>query len=170
MSLLADMLETHYRPARVQARRLARRPEERNLLALLALVCLVTFLTRLPFLVETQASAVEPLEARVAAMLIATMLFGPLFLYAVAALSHLVALALGGQGGWFQARLALIWTLFAFQPLVVVSVILGRLGGPGQPSVVIGLGLLVWFMTAWIIGLWHHERPLGGVAHAEKQE
>ena len=113
MSILADMLETHYRPARVQARRLARRPEERNLLALLALVCLVTFLTRLPFLVETQASAVEPLEARVAAMLIATMLFGPLFLYAVAALSHLVALALGGQGGWFQARLALIWTLFA---------------------------------------------------------
>jgi Na+-transporting methylmalonyl-CoA/oxaloacetate decarboxylase gamma subunit len=90
--------------------------------------------------------------------LIATLFFVPLLAYAVAGVSHLVARAMGGQGTYLGARMALFWSLLAVGPLMLLQGLLRGLVGPGPALTVVGLGVLAAFLALWINALIEAER------------
>jgi len=77
----------------------------------------------------------------------------PLFMYGVAALSHLVAKILGGKGSWYTARLALFWTLLATSPLFLFYGLVRGLIGPGSQAVLVGAIGAVVFLLIWVQSL-----------------
>lgn len=77
----------------------------------------------------------------------------PLFMYGVAALSHLVAKVFGGKGSWYGARLALFWTLLATSPLFLFYGLVRGLIGPGSQSVLVGSIGAVVFLLIWVQSL-----------------
>jgi hypothetical protein len=77
----------------------------------------------------------------------------PLFMYGVAALSHLVAKIFGGKGSWYTARLALFWTLLATSPLFLFYGLVRGLIGPGSQAVLVGAIGAVVFLLIWVQSL-----------------
>jgi len=77
----------------------------------------------------------------------------PLFMYGVAALSHVIAKIFGGQGSWYTARLALFWTLLATSPLVLFYGLVRGLIGPGSQAVLVGAIGAVVFLLIWVQSL-----------------
>ena len=77
----------------------------------------------------------------------------PLFMYGVAALSHLVAKIFGGKGSWYTARLALFWTLLATSPLFLFYGLVRGLIGPGSQAVLVGAVGAVVFLLIWVQSL-----------------
>lgn len=85
------------------------------------------------------------------------MLFLPLLLYGIAAISHLVARRVfSGQGSYQKARLALFLALFLSIPLMIlnaVAVYFLESQGLGQLSLWVGLvvfGVWVWIWTSFV--------------------
>ena len=87
---------------------------EERLLAYVAFACFMAFLGGLPLALETaKASGVEmSLPSLVAGRFVAFVFFAPLFLYGIAAVSHLFShWAFGGTGDYPKARMALFWRM-----------------------------------------------------------
>lgn len=84
----------------------------------------------------------------------------PLFMYGVAALSHLVAKIFGGKGSWYTARLALFWTLLATSPLFLFYGLVRGLIGPGSQAVLVGAVGAVVFLLIWVQSLREAESRL----------
>lgn len=82
--------------------------------------------------------------------------------YAIAALSHMVAQAMGGQGRWLDARLALFWSLLAVSPLMLFQGLVAGFIGPGAQltwvSIATGLGFL-WIWINSLIALEQRRAP-----------
>lgn len=134
---------------------LERQPGEERMFAYLAIASLAGFLVGLPTTFEI-AAGMEDKDAiigLVAGRFVAFMMFGTLFLYGVAALSHGVAKwGFGGRGTHPSARLALFWAVFLSIPLGLVQMLLGQvfpvlglewLIGP------IGVGLFLFWVWIW---------------------
>ncbi len=149
MAVTSDIVES-WRSPRVVVRRLMDRGGSESFL----LSFLLTFL-----LLALVASA--PNQARLALadpdMCLMQRLYGvalgllaaiPL-MYLLAAVGHLVARALGGQGSFHGARLALFWAALVASPAMLVHGLAVGLRGTG--GAVTGLGLLV---AALFLGLW----------------
>jgi len=159
MAFLRDIAETYGRPANVITRKLAQDVREDQLLGYLLIASLVSFVARLPALLQTEIGAVDPSRpALVGAAFVASMLFGPLFFYALAAISHRIALFFGGKGGWQGARLALFWPLMALQPLVVAVLYLNSQIGPSGLQTGLTTALALFFFWTWIKSLIAAER------------
>ncbi len=120
MSLAADIASAYVRPLGSFDRKLDQRPGEENLLSYGMLACLFGFVARLPAIVrDTAPPDAPPLYAVAAGHFVASLFMAPLLLYALAALSHLLARAFGGRANWREARLALFWAALASAPLVL---------------------------------------------------
>lgn len=66
--------------------------------------------------------------------------FGVLALYAVAAVSRLIAKLFGGAGGWAETRLALFWSGLAAGPAAAfIHILLAVAGAPGAGGTVAGV-------------------------------
>jgi hypothetical protein len=97
---------------------------EPRILMLAFTVCLMSFVARMPELAAiSHLAADDPatMRARFATMFVSSVIMAPLFLYLVAALSHLVLARLGGKASWQEARLALMWAGMVATPLVLIS-------------------------------------------------
>lgn len=158
-NLARDILQTYWMPGDVIVRKQAKGVRESQLLAWVMIASLISFFVRLPGLIEMHASTGlnEPLSTLVGATMAATMVFGPLFLYIVAAISHLIARLLGGQGDWQSGRLALFWTVLALQPVVILTEIIQNsvLNADTKFAVAILSGL--YFLWTWLRGLFGAE-------------
>lgn len=157
MGRIIDLAETPFRPARVVRRLAARGVSERQLLAWVMAASLIALLARLPLLLENRAPD-QPPEALAGAAIIAGLLFAPLFFYALAALSRLIARVMGGQGSGQGARLALFWVLLALQPLVVAALYLPVFLAPLGLDGALRVGAGLWFLWAWLSALVALER------------
>src|SRR5690606_38235617 len=82
----------------------------------------------------------------------------PLALYGLAALSHMVAMLMGGRATWWEARMALFWALLAASPLWLLWGLVAGFIGPGAGLDIVGLIALGAFLAIWILGLWAVER------------
>ena len=91
--------------------------------------------------------------------LMAWLFIAPLVLYALAALSHLLAKLLRGQGDWYGARVALFWSLLASSPLMLLNGLIEGFVGPGPGLQLVGLLWFIVFMWFWLSGLLEAERP-----------
>jgi hypothetical protein len=156
-----DILETYRAPGRVFQRKLGKGLRENQLLAWVMFACLISLVARLPELLARHrlGDINQPFEALVSANMVAMLIFAPLFLYALAAVSHVIAHTIGGQGSGQSARLALFWTLIALQPLAILS---GLLSAINAPQIVLGTVSAVSvaaFLWVWLSGLRATEWP-----------
>src|SRR3989338_9195237 len=84
----------------------------------------------------------------------------PLFAYALAALSHWIAKALGGQGSGYGARVALFWALLAVSPAVLFQGLIAGFIGPGAGLAAVGVIVAVAFFWIWLSMLAEAERRI----------
>lgn len=164
MALVSDIAETYRAPRQVMRRQLAESSSEERALGLVMGASLLTFLSRLPVLIREvtlQGPDGPPLAGLAAAMFVATMIFAPLFLYGIAALSHLVARGFGGQGTWLRARIALFWSLLALSPLVLLRGAVAGYLGEGYVSLGVSLFTGTCFVVIWVQSLREAEQSSG---------
>lgn len=154
MSLTREIRLSWRAPRTAIRRQLADGLREDRALIYLVVACLLIFVAQWPRLSrEAHLDPSVPLDARIGAALLGWLFMAPLFFYALAALSHLVARALGGQGSWFSARLALFWTLLVVSPLFLFDGLVAGFLGDGPQRVISGAILLGGFVLHWMLTL-----------------
>ena len=159
MSATGDLVAAWRGPRRFLRAKLEAGPREDRALAVLMGACLLAFLAQGPGLARAaHLDPSVPFDARIGGALMATVFLLPLLAYGVAALSHLVARALGGRGTGYAARLALFWALFAIAPAMLVQGLVGGLAAPGPLLTFLGAGVLAAFLWLWFSMLVEAER------------
>ncbi|MFP5479011.1 MAG: YIP1 family protein [Alphaproteobacteria bacterium] len=162
MSVSTELVSTWTAPRKALRRHLARGRSEPFAFSLLLVFLILAFVGQWPTAAREahfagDASAAPRILARAFAVL-ATI---PLW-YGLAALSRVVSGALGGQGTWYGARIALFWALASVGPLMLLQgLVSGMIGqGPALWSVtgLVGLG----FLWLWLTML--HESEKGDAA------
>lgn len=150
MAVTGDILATWRRPRRVMRRLLAGGAREDRALAILMGACAVIFVAQWPRLArDAHLDPSVPLDARLAGALLATVFILPLLAYGLAALSHVLARALGGRGTFAGARVALFWSLLATAPLMLFQGLVAGFLGPGPGLTLLGLVVLAAFLAIW---------------------
>jgi len=159
MTVSADILESYRRPRAVLRRKLAAGNAEARALATLMGACLLIFVAQWPALARSaHLDPSIPLDARLGGALMAVVFLVPLFAYGVAAISHLVARAFGGQGSHTGARIALFWSLLAISPLMLLHGLAQGLVGAGPALTILGAIVGLGFLFLWINALIEAER------------
>ncbi|MFO1202893.1 MAG: YIP1 family protein [Tabrizicola sp.] len=158
MTVTTDLVATWARPRAILRQHLARGRSEPFAVSFLLIFLLLAFVAQWPAAAREahlagEASALPRILPRAFAVL-ATI---PVW-YGLAAVSRLVAGALGGQGTWCSARIALFWALAAIGPLMLLQGLVAGMIGPGPAlttvTVLIGAG----FLWLWLTLLHEAER------------
>jgi hypothetical protein len=153
MSITLEIVRSWTRPRAVTRRQLDA-PSEARALAHLVIGCLLIFVAQWPRLSrEAYLDPSVPLDARIGGALMGIMFIAPLLLYALAALSHLIARLMGGRGTWLSARIALFWTLLATAPLFLLYGLVAGFIGQGPALSLTGLVALSGFLAHWVLAL-----------------
>ena len=147
MAVTRDIVATYGAPRRVMERLLAMGEREDRALVFLMGACVLVFVAQMPRLARDAHLGGEDLNMLLGSALLGLVFIAPLALYGVAALSHVVARAIGGRGSWFGARLALFWSLLASTPLLLLHGLVAGFIGPGPA--LSGVGILWWLVFAW---------------------
>jgi hypothetical protein len=158
MSVTTDIVESWRRPRTVVRRLLDRGGSESFLLTFLLIFLLLAFAAAAPNLAREAFLQPEvPLPQRLFAAALGLLATIPVW-YLLAALSHLIARAVGGRGSPYGARLALFWALVVISPAMLVhGLVLGMADNPGF-SALFGAGVGAGFVTLWILMLIEVER------------
>ncbi|MEM7318959.1 MAG: YIP1 family protein [Pseudomonadota bacterium] len=159
MPVTTDIAATYRRPGRVMRRLLAMGQREDRALAILMFACAVVFVAQMPRLARDAHLTDGDLNMMLGGALLGWLIIAPLMFYGLAALSHVIARAIGGKGSWFGARLALFWALLASTPVLLLHGLVAGFIGPGPALDVVGILWLVVFGWFWISGLRQSERP-----------
>lgn len=159
MSATTELVATWRHPRAGLRRHLARGVSEPFAFTLLLIFLTLAFVSQWPVAAREaylagEASTLPRILPRALAVL-ATIPFW----YALAALSRLVARALGGQGSWYAARIALFWALATVSPLMLLQGLTAGMVGPGPALWAISLGLGLAFFWLWLTML--HEAEKG---------
>ncbi len=153
MAVTTDITATYRGPRRVFARLLAMGPREDRLLAFLMGACTLMFIAQMPRLAREAHLTGQELNILLGGALLGLIFIAPLALYALAALSHLLLRAMGGQGAGYCARLALFWALLASTPLLLLNGLVAGFIGSGPALTAVGLLWLTVFLWFWSAGL-----------------
>ena len=160
MALSSDMVASYIRPRKTMRSVLQRGESEGYALGILMVSCVVIFVARWPSLArEAHLDPSIPLQARMGGALMALVMIAPLLLYALAALSHVVAKVFRGKGDFFAARLALFWSLFVVTPLFLFVGLVDGFIGKGPESSAAQFILLAAFLYIWGASLIEAETP-----------
>lgn len=160
MPVTTDITATYLRPARVMRRLLAMGQREDRALIFLMAACVIVFVAQMPRLAREAHVSGRDLNMLMGGALLGWLFLAPLFFYALAALSHMIARLFGGRGDWYGARLALFWALLASTPLLLLHGLVAGFIGQGPQLQVVGLIWLVLFLWFWMAGLRQAERAL----------
>ncbi len=158
MSVTTDIVESWRRPQTVVRRLLARGGSEAFVLTFLMIFLLLAFTAAAPNLArQAEADPTVPLIQRFYAMALGLLATLPVW-YGLAAISHLVARALGGRGAHYGARLALFWALVVVSPAMLFhGLVLGMAGGSTFTSA-LGAAVAIVFVVIWMLMLREVER------------
>lgn len=160
MSVSRDILATWRRPRQVMRKLLDMGRREDRAILYLMLACGLIFVAQMPRLSREAALNPEgpPLQALLSINFFTWLMVWPILFYFIAALAHLAARLLRGQGTWYSARLALFWTLLATTPAWLFHGLITGFIGPGPAANVVGAGLLLAFGAIWSISMREAER------------
>lgn len=154
MAVTTEIFRSWRTPRDVLRRQLAQGVREDRALAILMVACVLIFVAQLPRLArQAHLSDDIPLQALFSGALLGWVFLAPLFFYALAAVSHLIARAFGGQGSWFGARLALFWALLAASPVWLFHGLVAGFIGPGIVLTAVSGLLAVLLLYIWLSGL-----------------
>jgi len=159
MPVTSDITATYRGPARVMQRLLGMGQREDRALAFLMAACVIVFVAQMPRLSREAHLTGQDLNMLLGGTLMAWVFIAPLMLYVLAAVTHLIARAVGGKGSWYGARLALFWSLLASTPLILLHGLVAGFIGPGPALNAVGLIWFALFLWFWISGLRQAERP-----------
>ena len=161
MSVAADIGSSWLAPRRAFRRLAAQGQREDRALAYLMIACALIFVSSWPALARAAAEdPATPLDARLGGALLAWIGLMPLAFYGLAALSHLLARAMGGQGTFYTARLALFWALLACAPAWLLTAAVASIA-PGLPARAVGAAALAGLFWLWLPALAEAERSAG---------
>lgn len=153
MSATDDILRSYRAPRAVMRDLLARGRSEPWALSILLAALAVIFVAQWPGLSRT--AHLDPSRPLVGLMLgrgLAALAALPVF-YLLAALSHLGARVLGGQGTSYGARLALFWALLAVAPLALLRGLVEGFIGVGAQLALVNALVGLAFGLIWLAGL-----------------
>jgi hypothetical protein len=157
MSVTLDIVASWRQPRAVVRRLLAQRSEPLAF-ALLVTGLILLWVSLAPFLArEAYFQPDQPLTQRLLAAALAMAATVP-FWYLLAAIGHLVARMMGGQGSWYGARVALFWALVATAPALLVSGLVRGMIGLGAAANVTGSITAMVFLLFWAVMLAEAER------------
>ncbi len=150
MAVTTDILASWRSPRAAVRRHLARGQSESFAFTLLLVFLLLAFVGQWPQASRDAFLADEPSVApRLLARALAVLATIPLW-YGLAALSRLVASALGGHGNWYGARLALFWALATVSPLMLLQGLVAGMIGPGPALLLVSAVVGVSFLWLWL--------------------
>ena len=158
MPVTTDITATYLRPARVMRRLLAMGQREDRALIFLMVSCVIVFVAQMPRLAREAHLSGQDLDMLMGGALLGWLFLAPLFFYALAGLSHIIARLFGGKGDWYGARLALFWALLASTPLLLLHGLVAGFIGQGPQLQAVGLVWLILFLWFWLAGLRQAER------------
>lgn len=153
MAVTDDIVATYRGPGAVMRRLLTGERHEARALTYLVAALVVIYVAQWPGL--SRAAHFEPdvpLVQRMVASFLAVLAMIPAF-YLLAALGHLAARLLGGQGDFFGARIALFWALLAVTPLMLLQGMVAGFIGPGVQATLVGVIVFAVFLWFWVSGL-----------------
>ncbi|MDF3413832.1 YIP1 family protein [Sulfitobacter sp. M57] len=151
MPATRDIVATYRGPGKVVRRLLGEGVREDRALIYLMIGCLMVFVAQTPRLARQAFETGENLQMLMGASLMAWLFIAPLLLYAIGALTHLVARVLRARITSYGARLALFWALLASSPLVLLWGLTAGFIGQGIQLTAVGFvwfALFVWFWFA----------------------
>lgn len=158
MALVPDIIASWRAPAKGLRQHLARPRSESFAFTFLFVFLLIAFIGQWPRAARDSFLHPEvPLPQHLLATGLALAATIPLW-YGLAALSRLVARALGGQGSWYGARLALFWALAVISPLMLLQGLAQGFLGQGVQANVLGAAIGLAFLALWITMLREAER------------
>jgi hypothetical protein len=158
MSVTRDIARTYRAPREVLRRRVAGPAREDRALAILMGACIMMFVAQWPLQSRLAFENPDvPLDMRLGGALLGWVFIAPLAFYLLAAVSHLLARLFGGQGRWFDARMALFWALLASTPLWLLNGLVAGFVGPGPELTIVGAAAGLAFFVFWGAGLWEVE-------------
>lgn len=158
MPVVSDIRAAWAAPDAFVARKLSDGIREDRALAVLMGACGLSFVAQWPAL--SRAAHLDPsipLDARMGGALMGVLFLLPLFAYGVAALSHLAARVMGGQGTWYGARVALFWAMLAASPLMLLMGLVVGFMGQGVAANALGVVVFGGFLYLWLRMLYHAE-------------
>lgn len=158
MPVTDDIVQSWWRPRVVIRRHMKRGVSEAWAFSLLVAFLVLVFIAQAPGLARAAVAQPEvPLVQRLVAMGLALIATIPAW-YLVAAVSHLVARAMGGRGGYYGARLALFWALLTVIPGMLLQGMVAGFIGPGAQLQVLAAVVAVAFFWIWLSMLIEVER------------
>lgn len=158
MSVSTDLVATWRRPREILRQHLARGRSEPFAFTLLLVFLVLVFVGQWPAAARDAFLANEPSAApRILARALAVLATIPLW-YGLAALGRLVARAMGGQGTWYGARIALFWALAACGPLMLFQGLVAGMIGPGPALTAVSVLIGAAFLWLWATLLHEAER------------
>ncbi len=158
MTVTTDLVATWRSPRAAVRRHLARGVSEPFAFTLLLVFLILAFVGQWPAAAREAYLADEPSSApRILGRGLAVLATIPLW-YGLAAVSRVIARAMGGKGTWYAARIALFWALATVGPLMLLQgLVIGMIGpGPALWSVNVVVGLA--FLWLWLTMLHEAER------------
>lgn len=158
MTVTTDLVATWRRPRAVLRQHLARGQSEAFAFSLLLVFMILAFVGLWPVAAREAFLANEPSAApRILALGLGVLALIPAW-YGLAALSRLVARAIGGRGNWYGARIALFWALASVGPLLLLQGLVAGMVGPGPGLTAVRLCVGVAFLWLWLTLLHEAER------------
>jgi hypothetical protein len=158
MTVSTDLVATWWRPRAVMRQHLARGRSEPFAFSLLLVFLILAFVSQWPTAARAAFVAGEPSAwPRILPTAYGLLAAIP-FLYGFAALGHLAARAMGGQGSWYGGRIALFWALAAVGPLMLLQGLVSGMIGPGPALSAVTLVVAVAFLWLWATLLHEAER------------
>lgn len=159
MAVTTDILASWRSPRQSVRRHLNRGVSEPFVFTLLLVFLVLAFVGQWPVAARDAFAAGEPSAApRVLARGLAVLATIP-FWYGLAAVGRLVAGALGGQGTWYSARVALFWALATVSPLMLLQGLTAGMVGQGPALWLISAVVGASFLWLWLTML--HETECG---------
>lgn len=150
MPVTTDIAATYRGPGRVMQRLLQAGQREDRALAIVMAFCVLMFVAQLPRLSREAHLTGQDFQTIAGGALMGWVFIAPLALYVLAAASHLISRAVGGQGTWYGARLALFWSLLASTPLLLLHGLVAGFVGSGPALQMVGLFWVAVFLWFWI--------------------
>ena len=158
MTVTTDIVQAWRRPKAVMRRHVQRPKSEPFAFSLLVAFLLLAFVSLWPLLSRQSLLQPEvPMLQRLVAAGLALLASIP-FWYLLAALSHWIAKALGGQGSYYTARLALYSALLAVTPGMLLQGLVAGMIGPGLQRDLVAALVALAFAWIWISMLREAER------------
>lgn len=150
MAVTTDILSSWRSPRAAIRRHLARGVSEPFAFSLLLVFLILAFIGQWPQASREAFVAQEPSAApRLLGRGLAVLATIPLW-YGMAAVSHLIARAVGGRGSWYGARLALFWALATVSPLMLLQGMVAGMIGPSPALWLVSGGVGAAFLWLWL--------------------